>query len=215
VTDLVEVAPGLWRWKASHPDWRPGAAKESPADWPPEVGCVLCDTPEATVLIDPLLPAGDDSFVGILDRHVRGRALPVAVLTTIAFHRRSRDLLAKRYAATTSRARRSLPAGVGAHPIRGAGETVFWLAEHRALVPGDRILGGHDGGLRLPPPSWLSYLPRPMTVAELAEALRPLLELPVERVLVSHGEPVLSGGREALADALGAAKADAYGFRPL
>jgi hypothetical protein len=44
-----------------------------------------------------------------------------------------------------------------------------------------------------------------MTVAQLAEQLRPLLELPIERVLVSHGEPVLSGGREALAEALDAA----------
>jgi hypothetical protein len=30
-----------------------------------------------------------------------------------------------------------------------------------------------------------------------------LLELPVERILVSHGEPVLSGGRAALEAALG------------
>lgn len=206
MTDLAEIAPGLWRWTASHPDWRPGAVKDSPADWPPEVGCVLCDVPEATVLIDPLLPAGDDAFLRVLDEHVRGRGRPVAVLTTIAFHRRSRDPLAERYAATTSRARENLPAGVDAHPIRGAGETLFWLAEHRTLVPGDRILGAPRGGLRLSPQSWLGYLPRPLTVAELAEALGPLLELPVERVLVSHGEPVLSGGRDALAAALRAAK---------
>jgi hypothetical protein len=38
---------------------------------------------------------------------------------------------------------------------------------------------------------------------ELREALRPLLDLPVEMVLVSHGEPVLGGGREALAKSLG------------
>jgi hypothetical protein len=38
---------------------------------------------------------------------------------------------------------------------------------------------------------------------KLAASLRPLLELPVERVLVSHGEPVLRGGLEALAAALG------------
>ena len=35
------------------------------------------------------------------------------------------------------------------------------------------------------------------------EELRPLLELPVERVLVTHGEPVLEDGHEALAKALG------------
>jgi len=41
-----------------------------------------------------------------------------------------------------------------------------------------------------------------MRQRELREALRPLLGLPVELVLVSHGEPVLEGGREAIAKAL-------------
>ena len=36
------------------------------------------------------------------------------------------------------------------------------------------------------------------TVAEL----RPLLDLPVDRVLVTHGEPMLEDGHEALAKAL-------------
>jgi hypothetical protein len=124
------------------------------------------------------------------------------VLTTIGFHRRSRNELAERYGATTSRARQDLPAGVESFPIRGAGETIFWLAEHRAVVPGDRILGGPGGRLRLCPASWLRYLPSGMTVAGLAEALRPLLDLEIERVLVSHGEPVLRRGRQALEAAL-------------
>jgi hypothetical protein len=37
---------------------------------------------------------------------------------------------------------------------------------------------------------------------EALRLLRPLLELPVERVLVTHGEPVLDGARESLARAL-------------
>jgi hypothetical protein len=36
----------------------------------------------------------------------------------------------------------------------------------------------------------------------LRAALRPALDLPVEMVLVSHGEPVLRGGRRVLARAL-------------
>jgi|SRR5215211_6952486 len=180
----------------------PNAKPESPSDWPEYVGCVLCDAPDATVLIDPLLPAEDDRFVAELDGHVRGRGLPVAILTTIKFHRRSRDELAKRYSARTSRARQALPAGVEAWPIRGAGETMFWLSEHRALVVGDRIIGAEDGGLRLCPESWLRYLPSGISIAELAARLRPLLDLPVESVLVSHGEPVMAGGRDALERAL-------------
>jgi hypothetical protein len=79
---------------------------------------------------------------------------------------------------------------------------MFWLAEHRALVPGDRVIGADDGGLRLCPESWLRYLPSGLSSAELATRLRPLLELPIESVLVSHGEPVIGRGREALERAL-------------
>jgi hypothetical protein len=42
----------------------------------------------------------------------------------------------------------------------------------------------------------------PLTHDSLAALLRPLLELEIERVLVSHGEPVLSDGRRALEAAL-------------
>jgi hypothetical protein len=182
----------------------PGAKPESPSDWPRAVGCVLYDAADATVLIDPLLPDGDSQFLTQLDRHVQERGLPVSILTTIKWHRRSRDELATRYEARTSRAKSQLPAGVEAKPIRGAGETMFWLGEHRALVPGDRVMGDRGGGLRLCPESWLGYLPRNSrpSLSQVAERIRPLLELPIEMVLVSHGEPVLGGGREALARAL-------------
>ena len=191
MASLEEIEPGLWRWSAHHPEWRPNAAPDSAADWPQSVGSVLCDAADATVLIDPLVPPGDKRLLGALDEHVGRRGRPVAVLNTIGFHRRSRDQLVERYGATTSRAKRNLPAGIESFPIRGAGETIFWLAEHRALVPGDRILGAPGGRLRLCPESWLRYLGSGMTLPALAKALRPLLDLEIERVLVSHGEPVL------------------------
>src|SRR5918996_2390078 len=139
------------------------------------------------------------------DERERGHGQRVVVLTTIAFHRRSRDEIVERYGASTSRARRTLPAGVETLPIRRAGEVMVWLPKRGALVPGDRILGAGDGGLRLCPESWLRYLPSGMTLPELRDALRPLLELPIEMVLVSHGEPVLEDGRAALARALDSA----------
>jgi hypothetical protein len=202
VSELGQIRPGLWRWTAQHPGWVANAAPESPADWPREVGCVLCDAPDATVLIDPLLPAEDGGFLAELDDHVRGRGLPVTILTTIKFHRRDRDALAQRYSARTSRAKAAAPAGVEPLPIQGAGETMFWLSEPSALVSGDRLIGVVGGGLRLCPESWLRYLPSGITIADLAARLRPLLDLPIESVLVSHGEPVMTGGRDALARAL-------------
>lgn len=204
MTELRRIRPGLWRWTAGHPAWVPGAKPDSPSDWPRDVGCILLDATDATVLIDPLLPADDQGFLARLDRHVEERGLPVSILTTIKWHRRSRDELESRYGARTSRAKEELPAGVEAKPIRGAGETMFWLVEHRALVPGDRVMGVCDRGLRLCPESWLGYLPRDSrpSLSQVADRIRPLLDLPIEMVLVSHGEPVMHGGREALARAL-------------
>lgn len=195
--ELTELRPGLYRWTAPHPAYEPDSEPDSPADWPEQVGCVAYDAPDALLLIDPLVP---DSLWPALDRLAKGRR--VAVLTTIAFHRRSRDAVAERYGASTSRAKKTLPQGVETIPIPRAGETMIWIPEHAALVPGDRILGGRDGGLRICPDSWLRYLTSGITGPELREALRPLLDLPIELVLVSHGEPVLAGGREALEPAL-------------
>jgi hypothetical protein len=199
---LAELRPGLHRWRAEHPDADPSAAAGSPADWGPEVGCVAYEAADALLLVDPLVPDDRGDLLRALDDLVERHGRPVTIVTTLKFHRRSRDVLAARYGATTSRAREALPAGVETLQVRGAGETMVWLPEPRALVPGDRLLGDDEGGLRLCPDSWLRYLPSGMRQAELREALRPLLDLPVELVLVSHGEPVLSGGREAIAAAL-------------
>jgi hypothetical protein len=79
---------------------------------------------------------------------------------------------------------------------------MVWLPAVRALIPGDRLLGDEAGGLRLCPDSWLRYLPSGMRQPELRQALRALLDLPAELVLVSHGEPLLANGREAIARAL-------------
>ena len=190
--ELSELRPGLYRWTAPHPDYEPDPEPDSPADWPEQVGSVAYQAPEAFVLIDPLVP---EVLWPALDRLAEGR--PVVVLTTIAFHGRSGDAVVKRYDASVR-----LPRSVEMIRIPRAGEAMVWIPEHAALVPGDRILGGRDGGLRVCPDSWLGYLPSGITGAELRDALRPLLQLPIELVLVSHGDPVLSGGRDELERAL-------------
>jgi hypothetical protein len=150
------------------------------------------------VLIDPLV---DETIWPQLDELVTAHGKPVSVLMTIRWHDRSVDEAVARYSASSTP-----PAGVTPIPIEGADETMFWIEEHRALVPGDRLLGDENGGVRVCPDSWLDYIERNTgskpSGAELREALRPLLDLPVELVLVSHGEPVLSDGREAIAAAL-------------
>jgi hypothetical protein len=199
---IETLRPGLHRWTADHPEAVPSPKPASPADWGPSVGSVAYEAPDALLLVDPLVP--DDGWAE-LDALVERHGQRVAVVTTLGFHRRSREAVVERYGATTSRAQGALPDGVETFRVLGAGETMVWLPGPRALVPGDRLLGDDDGGLRLCPESWLGYLPGRITRAQLAEKLRPLLELPIELVLVSHGEPVLDRGREAVARAIDSA----------
>jgi hypothetical protein len=127
----------------------------------------------------------------------------VSILTTIRWHRRDREELAARYRSSSSRAWNALPRGVEQKPLRGAGETVYWLPGAASLLFGDRLLGDEDG-VRLCPESWLRR--ERVDRAGLAHLMLALLELPAERLLVSHGEPVLHDGRAALARAIGAAE---------
>jgi hypothetical protein len=67
---------------------------------------------------------------------------------------------------------------------------------------GDVLLGAGakpkatDDPLRLCPERWLAG----KSHDDLRESLRPLLDLPVQRVLVSHGQPILRRGKKALAN---------------
>ena len=103
------------------------------------------------------------------------------------------------------RAGEELPGGIQAYATPRVSEVVvFRLPDHDALVVGDVLLGpgakpnATDDVLRLCRERWRSS----GTHDDLGAMLAPLLELPVERILTFHGEPVLSGGREALARVL-------------
>lgn len=193
---MQQLMEGLWRWTAKHPAWRPGAEPGSADDWPQDVGCVAYRAERALVLIDPLVPEE-----GFLDELVEEHDLPVSILQTIRWHSRSVEALERRYA---DRLAAEPGPGVDPMPIGGAGETMVWLPAPRALVPGDRLIGDGRGGLRMCPDSWMANLK--LDQAGLAEALRPLLDLPVEAVIVSHGEPVLGDGRRLIARAIGQSK---------
>jgi glyoxylase-like metal-dependent hydrolase (beta-lactamase superfamily II) len=209
--EVAELAPGLWRWSSFHVEWKE------------DVGSVYCETADGVALIDPLVPVDEpDRFWRALDRDVERVGGDVHVLVTVFWHVRSTAALVERYGArvwapTRGRGaieRRAgrvtdayrpgdpLPGGIEALPTARAAEVVLWIPAHGTLVPGDVLLGDDRGGLRLCPASWL---PEKTSREALAESLRPLLELPVERVLVSHGEPVLTAARAALARALDAA----------
>jgi glyoxylase-like metal-dependent hydrolase (beta-lactamase superfamily II) len=178
------VAPGLRRWTAWHEEWKQ------------QVASLAVETRDGLVLIDPLDPPPE------LRRAEH-------VLITVYWHDRSaKDVAAKHVWASTRsaqplrnrgidvtnvfRAGDELPGGIRALQTARAAEVVYWLPEQRALAVGDVLLGSP---LRLCPESWLGK----RSHEDLRESLRCALDLPIERVLVSHGEPVLSGGEQALA----------------
>ena len=75
-----------------------------------------------------------------------------------------------------------LPGGlVALYDGRGRNETPMWLPEQRALVFAD-ALTAPEGELRVWATPWHEERALP--------ALRKLLELPFEHVVVAHGEPV-------------------------
>jgi glyoxylase-like metal-dependent hydrolase (beta-lactamase superfamily II) len=206
--DVAEIAPGLWRWTGWHEEWREN------------VGSVYYETEDGVVLVDPIVPPENtERFWRALDRDVGRLRARVHVLVTVFWHTRSAAAMVERYGArvwapTRARAavaRRAgvvtdafrpgdpLPGGIEARPTVRGGEVVYWIAPHAALVPGDVLLADGEGGLRMCPESWL---PTARTRADLAASLTPLLDLPVERVLVSHGDPVLARARDVLAHAV-------------
>jgi glyoxylase-like metal-dependent hydrolase (beta-lactamase superfamily II) len=195
-----ELKPGLWRWTASHPEW------DHAEHWGPEVGSVYAELPDSVVVVDPLVPVDEEEeFWSALDRDVERLGLPVHVLLTVHWHERSVAAVLERYKATLWRPEEKgeLPAGVRAEVVKGSDwvEALFLLERHRALVVGD-LLVGEGGGIELPvrwfpkgEQEWAEQSLKP----DLRERLAPLA---VDLVLVSHGEPVVENGAEALRRAL-------------
>lgn len=198
--EVQELRPGLWRWTASHPEW------DHAEHWGPDVGSVYAELPDAVVVVDPLVPAGEDErFWSALDRDVERLGVPVRVLLTVHWHERSVAAVLDRYDATLWRPEEKgeLPAGVRAEIVKGADwvEAMYFLEPHRALVAGDLLIG-KDGGIELPI-EWFPKAEREWAELELKPELRQRLgALPIELVLVSHGEPVLEDGAAAVDAAL-------------
>ena len=203
-----EIAPGLWRWTAWHPEWKQ------------DVGCLALAAGDDLVLVDPLIPedhaaAWEDLAAAI------GRAARTDVVLTVFYHDRSAGAIRARWpdvpvrvevggienipdvVTDPYRAGDPLPGGLVARPVPRDGEAVLWAQSAAAVIAGDVLLG-KEGGLAVCPGSWL---PEGIDRAAMAAALEPLLDLPLERVIVSHGEPILADARPALAAAITDARA--------
>ena len=87
-----------------------------------------------------------------------------------------------------------LPVGVEAFPGIEPNDLVLWVESRRALVVGDTLID-RGNGFEFPA-DWAN---KGVPPEEILGALRPLLELPVDLVLPTHGAPV---NRAALEHAL-------------
>jgi hypothetical protein len=189
---MEEIAPGLHRWTARHEEWEE------------DVGSLALESDDGLILVDPIDPPRD------LRR-------PGHVLITVFWHYRSTPRLRAKRVWASSRTVKALanrgvtvtdpiaknvllPGGVQPFETARRGELVYWLPEQKSVAVGDVLLGAGakpratDDPLRLCPERWLGAA----THDDLRRSLEPLLELPVQRVLVSHGKPVLRAGKRAL-----------------
>ena len=207
---LDELVPGLWRFTVA----RNGL--------PPTMTAYALRDGEGTILVDPLVLAETELLLTALDEIVRGR---VRILVTTPFHVRGSELLWRRWrdrhevtifghehcatrlddrsAFQQLRGGETLDCGVRAHSIgqpRRA-EIPFELPSHRALAFGDSLLE-IDGELRVWPRHRDGERRRTWYEQRFLPTLSPLTKLDVERVLVTHGEPVLRDGARALAASL-------------
>ena len=221
VAAAQELEPGLWHWRSPHPDW------EASEPWDREVSSYAIDDGERLVLFDPLgLPSELEQLAGERDVVIALTApwherdaenlveqLGAPVYTPAPDTRE--DLLEKFdfeapegwtssdlawLMSGTAGEARVYAAGdeldVGVEAFRGwcRNDLVLWVEGHRAVIAGD-TLADFGNGIEIN----TRWLRGKVTREQIAESLRPLLELPVERVLPAHGAPT---DREALVRAL-------------
>jgi hypothetical protein len=203
---------GIHMWRATHPEWHRTTEL---------VASYCLSTRGAAAIVDPLLPkAGADDVVERLDGQIGSRDAVIHI--TIPYHVRSANELARMldipvcgHPGLQRRLERgvqfcnaldpgSLPTGFAVqqigNPVRN--ELLLWCEPLRALVVGDSIVGVNSG-LRV----WANIEEakrRFWYEHRFLPTLEPLGQLGVDHVLVTHGEPVIGTGGDAIAAMLAA-----------
>jgi hypothetical protein len=188
-SELRDVAPGLWIWRIAHPDWTPRAA------WSPPVTSTCVASRGEVAVLDPIAPPDGDPAWDRLDANP-----PTMVVVLKPDHVRDVDTFVGRYGCRAFGpevfyldnipetqledyyAGDELPGGfLALLDGRARNERPLYLPEQRALVFAD-ALTAPEGELLVWGLPWHEWAVLP--------ALRRMLELPFEHVIVSHGEPV-------------------------
>jgi glyoxylase-like metal-dependent hydrolase (beta-lactamase superfamily II) len=208
-----ELQPGLWYWQAPHPDWEPSEP------WDQEVSSYAIDDGKRLLLFDPLAVPSEieelaaerePAVVLTAPWHERDTESLVERLGPPVFTPApdTQEDLMERFGVTAEQAAGGspdvrwllagdkgeahlyaagdrLPVGVEAFPGSKPNDVVLWIESRGAVISGDTLVDFGEGleiNVR-----WLGYYG--VTREQIAEGLRPLLELPVEHVLAAHGGP--------------------------
>ena len=203
---MVEVRPGIRHWQTRHPDW----GREE--WWPPEVSSYAIELGDELLLFDPLGVPGElasraTAIVLTAPYHERDartlaaeRGLPIHTPPADTWEdwvekfkidpekvrgMESEDLAWLRAGEAEGHFHGpgEWPFGIRAYAGREDNDLILWLPAVRAIVSGDTLSDFGDGlsiqlGGR-----------KNVTTEQVAERLRPLLDLPVEVVLPAHGQP--------------------------
>ena len=207
-----ELQTGLWHWQARHPGWEPGEP------WDKEVSSYAIDDGERLLLFDPLgvpreiekLADGRETAIVLTcpwherDTQSLVERLGVPVFAPAPETRedlmekfgrtaeeiphgspdlawlKAADTLEKHWISAGDR----LPVGVDVFPGKDPKDLVLWIESQRAVIAGDSLVDFGEG-LHIN----VRWLRKGETREQVADVMRPLLGLPVEHVLPTHGVP--------------------------
>ena len=170
--DVLEIAPGLWHWTARHEHIHMDVSSYY----------LLAER----VLIDAMIPAEGLSWFD-------ERGAPEHVLLTNRHHDRDAWRLRDAF-------------GCAVHCVRsGLHELDAICPDETALyIPAHHALACADGVVRWPGRDELGFVPDELmdnpeeTKAGLRDAYRRVLDLDFDLLLLAHGDPMVTSGKEAL-----------------
>jgi hypothetical protein len=193
---MNEIAPGLWHWTAQHEHISSKVSSYY----------LLSER----VLIDPMIPADGIEWF-------EQNGAPEHVLLTNRHHDRQSWRLRDAFGCSVHCIRNGLyelegrgpvepfdfgdelPGGVVVHEVDAIcpDETALHITGHRALACADGVIRASASDELGFVPDWLMDEPEE-TKRGLRQAYEQLLELDFDVLLLAHGQPVVSDGKEAL-----------------
>jgi glyoxylase-like metal-dependent hydrolase (beta-lactamase superfamily II) len=209
---MERLRKGLWHWKARHPEWEPSEP------WDPNVSSYAVDDGQHLLLLDPLdvpsellalAPERETAIVLSAPWHERSaqnlvEQLGAPVYTPLPDT--AEDLI-RMFGITAEQAGNgapdlvwllrehkgeahpykagaSFPFGIEAYPGHRPNDMLLWIPSHQAVLSGDTIVD-FGQGIQINE-RWLRW---DITLENVIERLRSLLDLPIEHLLLTHGGP--------------------------